>query len=186
MFRGFDNTSQYLYVKWVQNPLTFCFCLFLNLDHSSGQVCLVTHKDSFTKTLFQRCLCYRWLGQSYSNHHRWKRPHLGQHHCVCLRTAGVEAGSPASQHREVLSRVHQFPVWRPQGQWEWCLLLTNFFIKYIFRIFLWQEVSSTVQDIIILPTLLRYMSQQRGAGLSELNYQEQCKHCEQQTLMIVS
>ena len=40
MFWGFDNTSQYLYVKWVQNPLTFCFCLFLNLDHSSGQVCL--------------------------------------------------------------------------------------------------------------------------------------------------
>ena len=38
MFQGFDNTSQNLYVKWVQNPLTFCFCLFFNLDHSSGQV----------------------------------------------------------------------------------------------------------------------------------------------------
>ena len=28
MFQGFDNTSQYQYAKWVQNPLTFCFCLF--------------------------------------------------------------------------------------------------------------------------------------------------------------
>ena len=40
MFWGFDNTSQYQYAKWVQNTLTICFCLFLNLDNCSGQVCI--------------------------------------------------------------------------------------------------------------------------------------------------
>ena len=33
IFGGFNNTSQYQYGKGVQNTLTFCFCLFSNLDH---------------------------------------------------------------------------------------------------------------------------------------------------------
>ena len=38
IFWGFDNSSQYWYGKGVKNTLTFCLCLFLNLDHGSGQV----------------------------------------------------------------------------------------------------------------------------------------------------
>ena len=41
---GFDSTSQYQYGMGVNNMLTFCFCLFLNLDHGSGQVCLTKSK----------------------------------------------------------------------------------------------------------------------------------------------
>ena len=39
IFWGFDNSFQYQYGKGVNNTLTFGLCLFLNLDHGSGQVC---------------------------------------------------------------------------------------------------------------------------------------------------
>ena len=38
IFGGFNNTSQYQYGKGDHNTLTFCLCLFKNLDHGSGQV----------------------------------------------------------------------------------------------------------------------------------------------------
>ena len=45
IFWGFDNSSQYQYGKGVNNTLTFCLCLFLNLDHGSGQVCSVSFRN---------------------------------------------------------------------------------------------------------------------------------------------
>ena len=47
IFWGFYNTSDYQYAKWVSNTLTICMSLFLNLDHSSGQVCTLIDQTAY-------------------------------------------------------------------------------------------------------------------------------------------
>ena len=74
--------------------------------------------------LLQQRLRYSWHGQRWHCGHNWWGQH--QRKGVRVQCPGMAGGSPASQHRENLPRLHRLRVRREEGEiiWAKCGIFT--------------------------------------------------------------